>query len=267
MRMNTTPTTISGTARLALCWIAPTSTPVAMEKLAGRTPRTASRDHHPTAIGRSARDNAAASCSSCRCRIRRSAERAGDPFPVMTPACQAVTTSHLVCRRQRRNSAAGAGICWWRRRESACGREIACRYARLLPRDRKLGESCPDPAYHRGHAVASATGTATCGGGLRHHVGRARDGGPGHVDRPDHGHPARDRPCRDGRASDHLAFVLPGEPLAALGACGGAGLGLHVDRLPPAPPPGAAVRLRGYRRVRGTRVRRGLVRAARHPRR
>ena len=52
----------------------PTSTPVAMEKAAGSSPRSASRDHHPVAMAGSARFSAAASCSSCRARRRRSAD-------------------------------------------------------------------------------------------------------------------------------------------------------------------------------------------------
>ena len=61
MRMNTTPTTASGAARLARCWTAATSTPVTTEKTAGSSPRAPSRTHQAAAIGRSARRSAAAS--------------------------------------------------------------------------------------------------------------------------------------------------------------------------------------------------------------
>ena len=61
MRMNTTPTTASGAARLVRCWTAATSTPVTTEKTAGSSPRAPSMTHQASAIGRSARRSAAAS--------------------------------------------------------------------------------------------------------------------------------------------------------------------------------------------------------------
>src|ERR1700733_5766173 len=54
--------------------------------------------------------------------------------------------------------------------------------------------------------------------GFRRLIGRARDDRDANANRVHCHHPAGESPGRDARAGDHLAFVLPGWSLAAVGA-------------------------------------------------
>ena len=90
-RTNTTPTKLSGTARLSPRWTAPMSMPIAMPNTAGSTPRSRSSTHQAIAIGPAALGSTAKNVHSFRSR-RRFSTGAFCPIPGCTD-CR-----NLTCR-------------------------------------------------------------------------------------------------------------------------------------------------------------------------